>query len=118
MAMACRPSAVPCAASFLQATAKATATSGSVRRRWWELRAGTLDVLSLDKAPVKSQAFLAPKSAAWLRSGRSGSKSPGRMSEPTGRFPTALGAQFVRHGPRYALGVVLLAIYQASQYWF
>jgi ATP-binding cassette subfamily B multidrug efflux pump len=40
------------------------------------------------------------------------------MSEPSGRFPTGLGAQFVRHGPRYALGVVLLAIYQASQYWF
>ena len=40
------------------------------------------------------------------------------MSEPSGRFPTGLGAQFVRHGPRYALGVVLLAAYQASQYWF
>ncbi len=40
------------------------------------------------------------------------------MSEPSGRFPTRLGAQFVRHGPRYALGVVLLAAYQASQYWF
>jgi ATP-binding cassette subfamily B protein len=40
------------------------------------------------------------------------------MSEPSGRFPTGLGEQFVRHGPRYALGVVLLAAYQASQYWF
>jgi ATP-binding cassette subfamily B protein len=40
------------------------------------------------------------------------------MSEPSGRYPTGLGAQFVRHGPRYALGVVLLATYQASQYWF
>lgn len=40
------------------------------------------------------------------------------MSEPSGRFPVGLGAQFVRQGPRYGLGVLLLAAYQASQYWF
>ena len=40
------------------------------------------------------------------------------MSEPIGRFPTGLRAQFLRHGPRYAVGVLLLATYQTSQYWF
>jgi ATP-binding cassette subfamily B multidrug efflux pump len=40
------------------------------------------------------------------------------MSEPIRRFPTGLVAQFLRHGPRYALGVVLLATYQTAQYWF
>jgi ATP-binding cassette subfamily B multidrug efflux pump len=40
------------------------------------------------------------------------------MSQATGRFPTGLAAQFLRHGPRYALGVLLLATYQWSQYWF
>ncbi len=40
------------------------------------------------------------------------------MSEPAERVPTGLAAQFVRHRRRYALGVVLLATYQASQYWF
>jgi ATP-binding cassette subfamily B multidrug efflux pump len=40
------------------------------------------------------------------------------MSELPSRPPTGLGAQLLRHGRRYALGVVLLAAYQASQYWF
>jgi ATP-binding cassette subfamily B protein len=40
------------------------------------------------------------------------------MSETVGRFPTGLVAQFLRHGPRYALGVLLLGAYQISQYWF
>jgi ATP-binding cassette, subfamily B, multidrug efflux pump len=40
------------------------------------------------------------------------------MSEPVGRFPTGLVAQFLRHSPRYSLGVLLLAAYQISQYWF
>ncbi len=40
------------------------------------------------------------------------------MSETVGRFPTGLVAQFLRHGPRYALGVLLLGAYQLSQYWF
>jgi ATP-binding cassette subfamily B protein len=33
-------------------------------------------------------------------------------------MPTGLGAQLARHTPRYALGVLLLAAYQVSQYWF
>jgi ATP-binding cassette subfamily B protein len=40
------------------------------------------------------------------------------MSEMPRHFPTGLGAQFLRQGPRYALGVVLLGTYQASQYFF
>jgi ATP-binding cassette, subfamily B, multidrug efflux pump len=40
------------------------------------------------------------------------------MSETVGRFPTGLVAQFLRHGPRYALGVLLLGAYQIAQYWF
>src|SRR6187399_3107023 len=34
------------------------------------------------------------------------------------RVPTGLVAQLVRHGPRYAVGVVLLGTYQIAQYWF
>src|SRR6188768_77150 len=40
------------------------------------------------------------------------------MSELPSRAPTGLGAQLLRHGPRYALGLLLLGAYQASQYWF
>src|SRR6478736_8428201 len=40
------------------------------------------------------------------------------MSTPAPRAPTGLGAQLLRHGPRYALGVLLLGTYQVSQYWF
>jgi ATP-binding cassette, subfamily B, multidrug efflux pump len=34
------------------------------------------------------------------------------------RIPTTLWGHFVRQSPRYAVGLVLLAIYQYSQYWF
>jgi ATP-binding cassette subfamily B protein len=37
---------------------------------------------------------------------------------PASRLPTTLSGQFVRHSPRYALGLLLLAVYQYSQYWF
>lgn len=40
------------------------------------------------------------------------------MPEPVTRFPTELVPQFLRHGPRYAVGVLLLGTYQVSQYWF
>lgn len=33
-------------------------------------------------------------------------------------IPVTLGAQFVRQLPRYGVGLLLLAIYQAAQYWF
>ncbi|HVR19000.1 MAG TPA: ABC transporter ATP-binding protein [Polyangiaceae bacterium] len=33
-------------------------------------------------------------------------------------FPTGLGAQFVRHAPRYLIGFFLLAAYHSAQYWF
>ncbi len=33
-------------------------------------------------------------------------------------IPTSLWGQFVRHSPRYGLGVVLLGAYQYAQYWF
>ncbi|HEX6766314.1 MAG TPA: ABC transporter transmembrane domain-containing protein, partial [Polyangiaceae bacterium] len=33
-------------------------------------------------------------------------------------FPTGLGSQFVRHGPRYLIGFVLLAAYHLAQWWF
>jgi ATP-binding cassette subfamily B protein len=34
------------------------------------------------------------------------------------RIPVGLFAQFVRHAPRYAVGVALLAVYHGAQYWF
>ena len=40
------------------------------------------------------------------------------MSVTAPRIPTGLVAQLVRHGPRYALGTLLLATYQIAQYWF
>lgn len=33
-------------------------------------------------------------------------------------IPTGLGAQFVRHLPRYGIGLLLLGSYQYAQYWF
>jgi ATP-binding cassette, subfamily B, multidrug efflux pump len=33
-------------------------------------------------------------------------------------IPVGLWAQFVRHAPRYGVGLVLLALYQFAQYWF
>ncbi|HMJ15473.1 MAG TPA: ABC transporter ATP-binding protein [Polyangiaceae bacterium] len=33
-------------------------------------------------------------------------------------IPVALWAQFVRHSPRYGVGLLLLAAYQYAQYWF
>jgi ATP-binding cassette subfamily B protein len=33
-------------------------------------------------------------------------------------FPTGLGAQFLRHSPRYLFGFLLLAAYHGAQYWF
>ena len=32
--------------------------------------------------------------------------------------PVSLGAQFIRHSPRYGVGLLLLGAYQYSQYWF
>ena len=40
------------------------------------------------------------------------------MPELPARVPTGLVAQLFRHGPRYAVGVLLLGAYQVSQYWF
>lgn len=40
------------------------------------------------------------------------------MTRQAQHYPVRLGAQFRRHLPRYAVGLVLLAVYQASQYWF
>jgi ATP-binding cassette subfamily B protein len=40
------------------------------------------------------------------------------MSERRGAPPPSLASQFRRHAPRYGLGLLLLAAYQASQYWF
>jgi ATP-binding cassette, subfamily B, multidrug efflux pump len=37
---------------------------------------------------------------------------------PASRIPTTLWAHFVRQSPRYGVGLVLLAAYQYSQYWF
>src|SRR5689334_21784770 len=34
------------------------------------------------------------------------------------RLPTTLTGQLRRQSPRYAVGLVLLAIYQYGQYWF
>jgi ATP-binding cassette, subfamily B, multidrug efflux pump len=34
------------------------------------------------------------------------------------QIPVGLWAQFVRHSPRYGVGMVLLALYQFAQYWF
>ena len=33
-------------------------------------------------------------------------------------IPVGLKAQFVRHAPRYAIGLILLGAYQFAQYWF
>lgn len=41
-----------------------------------------------------------------------------RSAIPAERIPTTLWGQFVRQTPRYAIGLVLLAVYQYSQYWF
>lgn len=40
------------------------------------------------------------------------------MSDRRGPQPPSLAGQFARHAPRYGLGLLLLAAYQASQYWF
>jgi len=40
------------------------------------------------------------------------------MPEPPLGAQTSLTAQFVRHAPRYLLGVLLLGSYQAAQYFF
>ena len=40
------------------------------------------------------------------------------MPARAGTFPTSLGAQFMRHSPRYFFGFFLLAVYQGAQYWF
>ncbi len=40
------------------------------------------------------------------------------MSEAKGPQTPSLTAQFRRHAPRYGVGVLLLAAYQACQYWF
>jgi len=40
------------------------------------------------------------------------------MSKRRGELPTSLASQFARHAPRYGVGLVLLAAYQAAQYWF
>jgi ATP-binding cassette, subfamily B, multidrug efflux pump len=40
------------------------------------------------------------------------------MAARAGTFPTSLGAQFLRHSPRYFFGFFLLAAYQGAQYWF
>jgi ATP-binding cassette, subfamily B, multidrug efflux pump len=37
---------------------------------------------------------------------------------PPSRIPTTLSGQFVRQAPRYGVGLLLLATYQYSQYWF
>jgi ATP-binding cassette subfamily B protein len=37
---------------------------------------------------------------------------------PASDIPVRLGSQFVRHLPRYGIGLVLLAAYQYAQYWF
>jgi len=37
---------------------------------------------------------------------------------PASRIPTTLSGQFFRHSPRYGAGLILLATYQYSQYWF
>ena len=41
-----------------------------------------------------------------------------RPSPPPSKIPVTLGAQFVRQLPRYGVGLVLIAAYQAAQYWF
>jgi ATP-binding cassette subfamily B multidrug efflux pump len=40
------------------------------------------------------------------------------MSDRRGYPPPSLASQFTRHAPRYGVGLLLLAAYQASQYWF
>jgi ATP-binding cassette subfamily B multidrug efflux pump len=40
------------------------------------------------------------------------------MSDRRGAQPPSLASQFTRHAPRYGVGLLLLAAYQASQYWF
>jgi ATP-binding cassette subfamily B protein len=40
------------------------------------------------------------------------------VDETASRLPFGLWAQFGRHARRYAAGLLLLAIYQYSQYWF
>ncbi|MBM4362478.1 MAG: ATP-binding cassette domain-containing protein, partial [Deltaproteobacteria bacterium] len=41
-----------------------------------------------------------------------------RAPDPASGLPTTLGGQLVRQGDRFAVGLLLLAAYQASQYWF
>ncbi|MCA9599107.1 MAG: ABC transporter ATP-binding protein [Myxococcales bacterium] len=43
---------------------------------------------------------------------------PERDSSPAAEIPTTLWAHFKRQAPRYVVGLVLLAGYQYSQYWF
>jgi ATP-binding cassette subfamily B protein len=40
------------------------------------------------------------------------------QSTPADQLPVTLTAQFLRHAPRYGVGLVLLAAYQYAQYWF
>ncbi|MCC6898630.1 MAG: ABC transporter ATP-binding protein [Polyangiaceae bacterium] len=39
-------------------------------------------------------------------------------SPPPSEIPVTLGAQFLRQLPRYGVGLLLIAAYQAAQYWF
>lgn len=39
-------------------------------------------------------------------------------STDSGQIPVKLGAQFVRHAGRFGVGLLLLALYQAAQWWF
>ena len=41
-----------------------------------------------------------------------------RPSPHPSKIPVTLGAHFVRQLPRYGVGLVLIAAYQAAQYWF
>src|SRR6187431_3370458 len=40
------------------------------------------------------------------------------MSDRPARLPTGLAGEFVRHWPRYGLGLLLLAAYQEAQFRF
>jgi ATP-binding cassette subfamily B multidrug efflux pump len=42
----------------------------------------------------------------------------GMRPTPASQIPVSLWAQFLRHSPRYGLGLVALGAYQVAQYWF
>ncbi len=46
------------------------------------------------------------------------SSSPSTTLSDSAKIPISLGRQFRRHLPSYGAGLVLLAAYQAAQYWF